>query len=52
MDANKLIEQAIKAQGYAKAKYSNFNVGTALMSKNNKIILFIIEISHMHFSHR
>ncbi len=39
MDANKLIEQAIKAQGYAKAKYSNFNVGTALMSKNNKIIL-------------
>ena len=34
-----LIKEAIKAQGYAKAKYSNFKVGTAILSDNNKIIL-------------
>ena len=39
MKPEKLIQEAIKAQGYAKAKYSNFFVGTAIVSNNNKIIL-------------
>ena len=39
MKPEKLIKEAIKAQGYAKAKYSNFFVGTAIVSNNNKIIL-------------
>ena len=39
MDAERLIKEAIKAQGYARAKYSNFFVGTAILSNNNKIIL-------------
>ena len=39
MNPEKLIQEAIKAQGYAKAKYSNFFVGTAIASNNNKIIL-------------
>ena len=39
MKPEKLIQEAVKAQNYAKAKYSNFFVGTAILSKDNKIIL-------------
>ena len=35
----KLIKEAIKAQGYAKAKYSNFRVGAAIISNNNQVIV-------------
>ena len=33
-----LIKHAVKAQNYSQSKYSNFAVGCALLSKNNKII--------------
>ena len=39
MKPEELIKEAIKAQNYAKAKYSNFNVGAAILSNNNQIIL-------------
>ena len=39
MKPENLIKEAIKAQNYAKAKYSNFNVGAAILSNNNQIIL-------------
>ncbi len=39
MNPEKLIQEAIKAQGRAQAKYSNFYVGVALLTDNNKIIL-------------
>ena len=39
MKPEELIKEAIKAQGYARAKYSNFNVGTAIISDNNEVIL-------------
>jgi len=39
MKPEELIKEAIKAQSYAKAKYSNFFVGTAIISKDDKIIL-------------
>ena len=39
MEAKELVQEAIKAQGYAKAKYSNFFVGAAIISEDNKIIL-------------
>ena len=39
MKAEDLIIEAIKAQGYAKAKYSNFLVGAAIVSNNNEVIL-------------
>ena len=34
-----LIKEAVKAKTNSKSKYSNFAVGTALLSKNNKVIL-------------
>ena len=34
----KLIKEAIKAQKRSKSKYSNFPVGCALLSDNNKVI--------------
>ena len=34
-----LIKEAVKAKANSKSKYSNFAVGTALLSKNNKVIL-------------
>ena len=39
MKAENLIMEAVKAQGYAKAKYSNFLVGAAIVSNDNEIIL-------------
>ena len=39
MKPEKLIQEAIKAQSYAKAQYSNFKVGTAILTKKNQIIL-------------
>ena len=39
MKPEKLIQEAIKAQSYAKAPYSNFKVGTAILTKKNQIIL-------------
>lgn len=39
MNPEDLIKEAIKAQGYARAKYSNFYVGTAIISNNNEVIL-------------
>ena len=38
MTPEKLIKEAITAQSRAQAKYSNFKVGTALLTKNNKVI--------------
>lgn len=38
MNPEILIREAIIAQSRAKAKYSNFKVGTALLTKNNKVI--------------
>ena len=39
MNPINLIKEAVKAKGNSKSKYSNFAVGTALLSKNNKVIL-------------
>ena len=39
MTSLELIKEAIKAQSYAKAQYSDFKVGTAILTKNNQIIL-------------
>ena len=39
MKPEKLIQEAITAQSYAKAPYSNFKVGTAILTKKNQIIL-------------
>ena len=39
MNPKELLKEAIKAQNRAKAMYSNFHVGTALLTDNNKIIL-------------
>ena len=39
MKPEKLIQEAIKAQSYAKAQYSDFKVGTAILTKKNQIIL-------------
>lgn len=39
MKPNDLIQEAIKAQSYAKAQYSDFKVGTAILTENNEIIL-------------
>ena len=39
MKPEELIKEAIKAQKYARAKYSNFNVGVAIISSDNQIIL-------------
>ena len=38
IDPIKLIKESLNAQKLAKAKYSNFYVGAALLSKSNKII--------------
>ena len=38
MDPKKLILEAINAQDNAKAKYSNYSVGAALLTTDNKII--------------
>ena len=38
MDPKKLIMHAKDAQNYAKAKYSNYPVGAALLTSDNKII--------------
>ena len=38
MDPKELIKEALVAQGRAKAKYSNFHVGTALLTEDNQII--------------
>ena len=38
MNPEILIKEAIIAQSRAQAKYSNFKVGTALLTKNNKVI--------------
>ena len=38
IDPIKLIKEALNAQKLAKAKYSKFYVGAALLSKDNKII--------------
>ena len=38
MNPQKLISEAIKAQGNAKCKYSNFPVGCALLTKNGDVI--------------
>ena len=38
MSPEDLIKEALIAQGRAKAKYSNFHVGSALLTKNNQII--------------
>ena len=38
MDPKKLIMHAKDAQNYAKAKYSNYPVGAALLTTDNKII--------------
>ena len=38
MSPEDLIKEAIIAQGRAKAKYSNFHGGSALLTKNNQII--------------
>ena len=34
-----LIKESIRAQSFAKAKYSKFYVGTALLTRTNKVIL-------------
>jgi len=39
MNPKKLLEYACKAQKNAKAQYSDFPVGTAILCENNKIIL-------------
>ena len=39
MTPEKLIEKALEAQKNSQCKYSNFPVGCALLSKNNKVIL-------------
>ena len=39
IDPKKLIKQAVIAQKNAKAKYSKFTVGCALLSENEEIIL-------------
>ena len=38
MNPEKLIKEAINAQKLAKAKYSNFPVGAAILCENDKII--------------
>ena len=38
MNAKQLIKEALKAQKLAKARYSNFHVGVALLCQNNKLI--------------
>ena len=39
MNPKELLKHASKAQNFAKAQYSNFPVGAAILCKNNKIIL-------------
>ena len=39
MNIKELIKEALKAQKRAKAQYSNYPVGAALLTNNNKIIL-------------
>ena len=39
MTPEKLIEKALEAQENSQCKYSNFPVGCALLTKNNKVIL-------------
>ena len=39
MSPQELLKHAFKAQKRAESKFSNFSVGCALLSKNNKVIL-------------
>ena len=39
MEIKKLIEKAVEAQKNSKSKYSNFPVGSALLTDNNQVIL-------------
>ena len=38
MEPKELIKEAVKAQSKARAKYSKFYVGTALLTENNQIV--------------
>ena len=39
MKPNKLIQKAVEAQNNSKSKYSNFAVGSALLTYNDNVIL-------------